>query len=91
MRNDDSGESSSWPGVTRATHLGGLGFDMKWNMGWMHDILAYFSMDPIFKRKFHHGKLTFAVWYAFNENFLLPISHDEVVHLKRSAIEKCWR
>lgn len=80
-------ESSSWPGVTRATHLGGLGFDMKWNMGWMHDILAYFSMDPIY-RKFHHGKLTFAIWYAFSENFLLPISHDEVVHLKKSVIEK---
>ena len=80
-------ESSAWSGVTRAVHLGGLGFDMKWNMGWMHDILAYFSMDPIF-RKFHHGKLTFAIWYAFNENFLLPISHDEVVHLKKSVIEK---
>lgn len=80
-------ESSSWPGVTRAVHLGGLGFDMKWNMGWMHDILAYFSMDPIF-RKFHHGKLTFAIWYAFNEKFLLPFSHDEVVHLKKSLIGK---
>ena len=80
-------ESSSWPGVTRAVHLGGLGFDMKWNMGWMHDILAYFSMDPIF-RKFHHGKLTFAIWYAFNENFVLPLSHDEVVHLKKSIVGK---
>lgn len=80
-------ESSSWPGVTRPAHLGGLGFDMKWNMGWMHDILAYFSMDPIY-RKFHHGKLTFTIWYAFNENFLLPISHDEVVHLKKSVVEK---
>ena len=80
-------ESSSWPGVTAPVHLGGLGFDMKWNMGWMHDILAYFSMDPIF-RKFHHGKLTFAIWYAFNEKFLLPISHDEVVHLKKAVIEK---
>jgi 1,4-alpha-glucan branching enzyme len=80
-------ESSSWPGVTAPVHLGGLGFDMKWNMGWMHDILAYFSMDPVF-RKFHHGKLTFAIWYAFNEKFLLPISHDEVVHLKKAVIEK---
>ena len=80
-------ESSSWPGVTSPVHLGGLGFDMKWNMGWMHDILAYFSMDPI-HRKFHHGKLTFAIWYAFNEKFLLPISHDEVVHLKKAVVEK---
>ncbi len=80
-------ESSSWPGVTLPVHLGGLGFDMKWNMGWMHDILAYFSMDPIF-RKFHHGKLTFAIWYAFNEKFVLPLSHDEVVHLKKSVVEK---
>lgn len=80
-------ESSSWPGVTAPVHLGGLGFDMKWNMGWMHDILAYFSMDPIY-RKFHHGKLTFAIWYAFSERFLLPLSHDEVVHLKRSVVEK---
>ncbi len=80
-------ESTSWPGVTQSVHLGGLGFDMKWNMGWMHDILAYFSMDPIY-RKFHHGKLTFAIWYAFSEKFLLPVSHDEVVHLKRSVIEK---
>ncbi|MDQ3021817.1 MAG: 1,4-alpha-glucan branching protein GlgB [Bacteroidota bacterium] len=80
-------ESSSWPGVTMPVHLGGLGFDLKWNMGWMHDILAYFSMDPIY-RKFHHGKLTFAIWYAFSEKFLLTISHDEVVHLKKSVIEK---
>ncbi|MBL8007383.1 MAG: 1,4-alpha-glucan branching protein GlgB [Ignavibacteria bacterium] len=80
-------ESSTWPGVTAPVHLGGLGFDLKWNMGWMHDILAYFSMDPVF-RKFHHGKLTFTIWYAFSEKFLLPVSHDEVVHLKKSVIEK---
>ncbi len=80
-------ESSTWPGVSAPVHLGGLGFDMKWNMGWMHDILSYFSMDPVF-RKFHHGKLTFTIWYAFSEKFLLPVSHDEVVHLKKSVLEK---
>ncbi|MDZ4711544.1 MAG: 1,4-alpha-glucan branching protein GlgB [bacterium] len=80
-------ESSAWPGVTAPVHLGGLGFDMKWNMGWMHDTLAYFAMDPVF-RKFHHGKLTFSIWYAFSEKFLLPLSHDEVVHLKKTVIEK---
>ncbi|MEO8446672.1 MAG: 1,4-alpha-glucan branching protein GlgB [bacterium] len=80
-------ESSAWPGVTAPVHLGGLGFDMKWNMGWMHDTLAYFAMDPVY-RKFHHGKLTFSIWYAFSEKFLLPLSHDEVVHLKKTVIEK---
>ncbi len=80
-------ESTSWPGVTRATYLGGLGFDLKWNMGWMHDTLAYFGFDPI-HRNFHHGKLTFGLMYAYSERFLLPLSHDEVVHLKKSLLSK---
>jgi 1,4-alpha-glucan branching enzyme len=80
-------ESTAWPGVTRATYLGGLGFDLKWNMGWMHDTLAYFELDPI-HRTFHHGKLTFGLMYAYSERFLLPLSHDEVVHLKRSLLSK---
>ncbi len=80
-------ESTDWQGVTKPTYLGGLGFDMKWNMGWMHDVLEYFSKDPIY-RKYFHNKITFSLWYSFNENYLLPISHDEVVHLKKALVSK---
>jgi len=87
-------EATSWPGVTAPTATGGLGFDLKWNMGWMHDTLDYFELDPVF-RKYRPDLLTFSIWYAFSERYVLPLSHDEVVHEKSSLIGKMpgdeWR
>jgi 1,4-alpha-glucan branching enzyme len=82
-------ESTAWPGVSRPTYLGGLAFTLKWNLGWMHDMLEYFSREPV-HRKYHQNNLTFGLIYAFSENFVLVLSHDEVVHGKGPCSIRCW-